>query len=294
MNKIKPTAQERKALLYLFPAVALLAFFFVWPIALSFFYSMTDMTLSGTKAHNYTIVGLENFIRLFADPLFKTSFQNTLIFLFTSIFGQMILGFIMALLMKEKKKWIRNFAGLSALIGWIMPEIVVSFCWIAFFAKEGTLTAILTGIGVLAAPLSWLFAHPMLCVVVTNIWHGTAFSMMQFQAALDGISREVDEAAELDGATGMRKLIYIVLPLVKQTTMTLMSLIILRTLSVFGLIYSMTGGGPGTETTTLSIYMYKQAFGSYQMGYGTAIALIMLVIGIVMCVISMKLSKSKI
>ena len=142
-------------------------------------------------------------------------------------------------------------------------------------------------------PISWLFKYPMVCVIVTNIWHGTAFSMMQFQAALDGIPREVDEAAELDGAIGIRKLIYIVLPLVKQTTMTLMSLIILRTLSVFGLIYSMTGGGPGTKTTTLSIYMYKQAFGSYQMGYGTAIALVMLIIGIIMCVVSMKLSKSK-
>ena len=116
--------------------------------------------------------------------------------------------------------------------------------------------------------------------------------MMQFQAALDGIPREVDEAAELDGAIGIRKLIYIVLPLVKQTTMTLMSLIILRTLSVFGLIYSMTGGGPGTKTTTLSIYMYKQAFTNSQYGY--AMAVVMLIIGIIMCVVSMKLSKSKV
>ena len=294
MNKMKPTAQEKKALLYLFPALALLAFFFIWPIALSFFYSMTDMTLSGTKAHNYDFVALDNFKRLFSDSLFRTSFVNTLVFLFASIFGQMILGFILALLMKEKKKWIRNFTGLIVLIGWIMPEIVVSFCWISFFAKEGTWTAVLTGLGMIDGPISWLFKYPMVCVIVTNIWHGTAFSMMQFQAALDGIPREVDEAAELDGAIGIRKLIYIVLPLVKQTTMTLMSLIILRTLSVFGLIYSMTGGGPGTKTTTLSIYMYKQAFGSYQMGYGTAIALVMLIIGIIMCVVSMKLSKSKV
>lgn len=294
MGKFKLTTQEKRAIIYLFPAMALLAFFFLWPIALSFFYSMTDMTLSGSKANNYNFVGLNNFKRLVVDPLFGTSFKNTLIFLFSSIFGQMIIGFIMALFMKEKRRWIRNFAGLSALIGWIMPEIVVSFCWISFFAKEGTLTSILTGLKIIDAPLSWLFAYPMVCVVVTNIWHGTAFSMMQFQAALDGISKEIDEAAELDGAVGFRKLFYVVLPLVKQTTMTLMSLIILRTLTVFGLIFSMTGGGPGSKTTTLSIYMYRQAFGSYQMGYGTAIALIMLLVGIGMCVISMKLSKSEI
>lgn len=82
MNKMKPTAQEKKALLYLFPAIALLAFFFIWPIALSFFYSMTDMTLSGTKAHNYDFVALDNFKRLFSDSLFRTSFVNTLVFLF--------------------------------------------------------------------------------------------------------------------------------------------------------------------------------------------------------------------
>ncbi|HIZ40070.1 MAG TPA: hypothetical protein H9968_09150 [Candidatus Anaerobutyricum stercoris] len=75
--------------------------------------------------------------------------------------------------------------------------------------------------------------------------------------------------------------------------MTNMSLVTLKTLSVFGLIYAMTGGGPGTKTTTLSIYMYKQAFGSYQMGYGTAIALIMLIIGVVLSIVSMKLSRTK-
>ena len=295
MNKLKPTHQERKAVIYLLPAVILLLFFFLWPIILSCFYSMTDMTLSGTKAQNYNFVGFRNFTRLFSDPLFKTSFQNTLIFLiFSAIIGQMVLGFIIALFMKEKKKFFRSFVGMAVLIGWIIPEVVVAFCWVSFFAKEGTLNAILTHAGILKEPLAWLYNFPMVSVVIANIWHGTAFSMMQFQAALDDIPGEVEESAELDGATGIRKIIYITLPLIKNTIMTNMSLITLKTLSVFGLIYAMTGGGPGTKTTTLSIYMYKQAFGSYQMGYGTAIALIMLVIGVILSIVSMKLSKTKI
>ena len=204
-----------------------------------------------------------------------------------------MLGFIIAFLMKEKRKGFRSFTGMSVLIGWIMPEVVVALCWVAFFAKDGTLNVILNNTGILSEPLSWLYKFPMMTTIVANIWHGTAFSMMQFQAALDDISGEVEESAELDGASGIKKMFYITIPLVKNTIMTCMSLITLKTLSVFGLIYAMTGGGPGTKTTTLSIYMYKQAFGSYQMGYGTAIALIMLVIGIIFSCIYMKLSKTK-
>jgi multiple sugar transport system permease protein len=80
--------------------------------------------------------------------------------------------------------------------------------------------------------------------------------------------------------------------MIKSTIVTDTILITLKTLAVFGLIYAMTGGGPGTSTTTLSIYMYQQAFGSYQMGYGTAIALVMLVVGIVLSLISVKMTNT--
>ena len=146
--------------------------------------------------------------------------------------------------------------------------------------------------GIIGEPIAWLVAFPMVSVVIANIWHGTAFSMMQFQAALDDIPAEIEESANLDGANWFQKLIYITIPMIKSTIVTDTILITLKTLAVFGLIYAMTGGGPGTSTTTLSIYMYKQAFGSYQMGYGTAIALVMLVVGIVLSLISVKMTNT--
>lgn len=287
------TKQEKKALFYLLPTLALLLFFFLWPIVLSFYYSLTDLTLSGSKSVNYDFVGFTNFMNLFSDPLFKTSFMNTLIFLiFSAIIGQLVFGFIIAYLMKQKNKYVRSVVGMIILVGWIMPEIVVSFCWVAFFTREGTLNLILQNLGFLEKPIAWLVTFPMVSVIIANIWHGTAFSMLQFQSALDDISAEVEESAGLDGATGFQKLIYITIPMIKNTIVTDTVLITLKTLAVFGLIYSMTGGGPGTKTTTLSIYMYKQAFGSYQMGYGTAIALIMLVLGIILSLISVKMSNT--
>ena len=287
------TRQEGKALGFLLPTIVLLAIFFVWPIVLSFYYSMTNMTLSGSKAVNFDFVGFQNFTRLFADPLFRTSFMNTLIFLvFSAIIGQLVFGFIIAYLMKQKNQIVRSTVGLITLIGWIMPEVVVSFCMVAFFNRDGSLSMILQSIGILKEPVAWLVSFPMVSVVIANIWHGTAFSMMQFQAALDDVPAEIEESANLDGANWFHNLIYITIPMIKSTIVTDTILITLKTLAVFGLIYAMTGGGPGTSTTTLSIYMYKQAFGSYQMGYGTAIALIMLIVGIVLSLISVRLSNT--
>lgn len=287
------TRQEGKALGFLLPTIVLLAIFFVWPIVLSFYYSMTNMTLSGSKAVNFDFVGFQNFTRLFADPLFRTSFMNTLIFLvFSAIIGQLVFGFIIAYLMKQKNQFVRSTVGLITLIGWIMPEVVVSFCMVAFFNRDGSLSMILQSIGILKEPVAWLVSFPMVSVVIANIWHGTAFSMMQFQAALDDVPAEIEESANLDGANWFHNLIYITIPMIKRTIVTDTILITLKTLAVFGLIYAMTGGGPGTSTTTLSIYMYKQAFGSYQMGYGTAIALIMLIVGIVLSLISVRLSNT--
>jgi multiple sugar transport system permease protein len=132
----------------------------------------------------------------------------------------------------------------------------------------------------------------MVGVILANIWHGTAFSMLQFQAALDNIPAEVEEAAVMDGASGLQKLARVTIPMVKDTIMTDSILITLKTLGVFGLIYAMTGGGPGTRTTTLSIYMYKQAFSSYQMGYGTAIALVVLLLGVILSLGYMRFTKT--
>lgn len=295
MSNHGPRSKGAEALALLFPAIALLLFFFLWPIVLSCYYSLTDMMLSGSRAVHYHFVGFENFRNLFADPLFRASFANTLVFLVLSaIVGQLVLGFLVALLMRRKRRWFRSAVGMAVLAGWIAPEIIVAICWVAFLSREGSLNAMLLGAGILKGPLSWLISFPMASVVFANIWHGTAFSMIQFQAALDNIPTSVEEAAEMDGAGGLRKLWGITIPMVKGTIMTDSILITLKTLGVFGLIYAMTGGGPGTKTTTLSIYMYKQAFSSYQMGYGTAIALVLLLLGVALSLGYMRLSKTAI
>jgi multiple sugar transport system permease protein len=116
-------------------------------------------------------------------------------------------------------------------------------------------------------------------VSIANVWRGTAFSMLVYSAALSEVPKEIEEAATVDGASGLRRLTSITVPMVKRSIATNLMLITLQTLSVFGLIYTMTGGGPSGRSQTLPLYAYEQAFQFSQLGYGTALALLLLLIG---------------
>lgn len=287
------TKMEKKGLLFLAPAFILLAAFFLFPALLALFFSFTDMALSGPKAANYGFVGLDNFIAMGRDPGFKGSIAKTLVFIFFSaIVGQVVLGFMIALLMKEKNILFRRAVGTTVVAGWVAPEIIVALCWLAFLAEKGTLNAALGWAGL--KPVAWLFRFPMASVIVANIWHGTAFSMISSQAALDGIPKEVEESARLEGVSRLQMLRYIALPLVKGALAVNVLLVSLQTLGVFGLIYAMTGGGPGSATQTLTIFMYNQAFINYQLGYGTAISLVILALGALASLLCLKFMKVKI
>ncbi|MDP4097145.1 sugar ABC transporter permease [Paenibacillus sp. P96] len=274
-------------MLFLFPAWALLLVFFAGPILLTFYFAFTNLSLTGTAAQNVQFIGFQNFAAMFQDPNFRVSMVNTILFLLASaVLGQQILGFILALLMKEKNPTFRRLIGIIIIAGWVTPEIVVAFCWVAFLSDNGTLNAMLGYAGL--QPIAWLYTFPMVSVIIANIWHGTAFSMMVFQAALDDVPKAIEEAAVIDGASRFQVLIRVVIPTVKGSIVTNMILVTLQTLGVFTLIYAMTGGGPGTATQTLPIFMYNQAFVNYQLGYGTAISLILLLVGILASLVYMR------
>ncbi|MFI3200529.1 MAG: sugar ABC transporter permease [Eubacteriales bacterium] len=264
------------------PAAILLAIFFIVPIVLTIYYSFTNLALSGENAANFKFVGLANYQALFRDLTVRKSIINTLIFLLGSLVGQQILGFMIAVLMKGKHKVFRGIVGPIFLLGWIIPEVVVAMCCTTFFGEYGTLNQILSFFTI--PRVEWLYEIPMVTIILANVWRGTAFSMMNFQSALDGVSSDIEEAAKVDGASKLYTMIKIIIPCIKNTIATNTMLNTLSTLGVFGLVYMMTGGGPGTSTLTLPIFMYRQAFISQQLGYGTAIAMLLLMIGMILSI----------
>ncbi|HLR40780.1 MAG TPA: sugar ABC transporter permease [Virgibacillus sp.] len=278
-----------KTALFGAPAIILLVLFVLGPIIMTFLFSFTDMALTGSAAKDMEFVGFDNFVHMFKDPSFKTSVINTIIFLlFSAVIGQQIVGFLVAFLMKKKARPFRSTIGLLVLAGWITPEIVVAFVWFAFLSDEGTLNTVLGFAGM--EPVAWLLNFPMVSVIFVNIWHGAAFCMLMYQAALDDIPQEIEEASKIDGANAWQRLWRITLPIIKGAVVTNMVLVTLQTLGVFTLIYALTGGGPGEKSTTLPLFMYDEAFVNYQLGYGTAISLVLLIMGIVLSLFYIKFS----
>ena len=275
----------------LWPALVLLAIFFIWPIIMALYYSFTNLALSGSAAGNLRFTGLANYSRMMKDADMLSSIRATLLFLIGSVIGQTVLGFFMALLMKGKSTTFRRITGSCVLTGWVMPEVVAAICMYAFFYSKdsGTVNRIIGVFG--AQPVAWLYKHALLSVTIANIWHGAAYSMMVFQAALDNVSADTEESAMLDGANRIQTLIHIYIPQVKSTIFSNTMLITLKTIGVFDLIFTMTGGGPGGKTQTLPVYMYLQAFKSFQLGYGSAISVVLLALGIMLSVLYTRVYK---
>ena len=275
----------------LWPALVLLAIFFIGPILMALYYSFTNLALSGSAAGNLRFTGLANYSRMMKDSDMLSSIRATLLFLIGSVVGQTVLGFFMALLMKGKSTAFRRIAGSCVLTGWVMPEVVAAICMYAFFYSKdsGTVNRIIAVFG--AQPVAWLYKHALLSVTIANIWHGAAYSMMVFQAALDNVSADTEESAMLDGANRIQTLIHIYIPQVKSTIFSNTMLITLKTIGVFDLIFTMTGGGPGGKTQTLPVYMYLQAFKSFQLGYGSAISVVLLALGIMLSVLYTRVYK---
>ncbi|MGW2951029.1 carbohydrate ABC transporter permease [Streptomyces eurythermus] len=275
----------------LVPALVLLLLFLAGPIAYCVWIAFTDLQLTGQAHSSFT--GLANFRRAFRDDAFLNAVRLTLVFtVLSSLVGQNTLGLALAALMKRASKPVRTLTGAVVITAWVLPEVVAGFLLYAFFRREGTLNAVLDWLGL--PRQNWLFTLPILAVSFANVWRGTAFSMLVYSAALDEIPAEITEAAEVDGAGGWRRLWHITLPMIRRSIGTNLMLNTLQTLSVFGLIWVMTRGGPGDRSQTLPLFMYEQAFQNSMLGYGTAVALLLLLVGSLFSVVYLRLLRTEV
>ena len=295
-RKRTPTTSVRlrrnARLLPLLPAVALLLLFLGGPIVWALYGSFTDAGLTGASAKNPEWIGLENYRSLFTDPLFPRSLWLTFLFVLGSaVIGQNCLGLALALIMQRANRVVAGIVGSCVVAAWVLPEIVAAFIVYAFFFRDGMLNQ-LTGLTGLPA-VDWLYEYPMVALVLANIWRGTAFSMMNYQAALNDVPPEITESATIDGAGGMKRLRFITLPMIKRSIATNLMLITLLTLGTFTLIYVVTRGGPLNASTTLPIMAYEQAFQYGDIGYGTAIAVVMLFIGAVFSIAYIRMLRER-
>lgn len=256
----------------------LLMFLFAGPILYALYLGFTNLQLIGPHAQSWWFTGLANPRRLLQDTIFFHSVELTLVFVIGSgIVGQTLCGLILALLMRRALPPIRLSVGTVVIAAWVIPEVTAAFIWYAFSQAGGTLSIVLG-----APQTNFLFSAPMTTVSIANLWRGTAFCMLVFSAALRNLPSEVLEAADVEGASRVQKLFSVTLPMLAPTITTNLLLVTILNLSDFTLIYTMTQGGPGTSTMTLPLYIYQEAFTYYQLGYGTTISLVLILIGAIL------------
>ncbi len=294
VSKNRRRKRWRKGLFFMLPALLVICIFMLGPAVWSIYISLTNMSLTGVGAATPQWVGLQNFQQIFRDGEFLNSLKVSLTYLvFSALIGQALLGLILALLMRKRNPVFKAILGGIVIIAWVIPDVVAAFLWSAFLSggpqsvlSPGLLNIIMSA---LALPQhAWLQEYPMVMIIIANIWRGTAFSMLLYASGLEGIPDDLLEAASIDGANLWVRLRSIILPLLKGTIATDLLLITLSTLSDFTLVYVLTGGSdPYTELMT--IYQYRQAFQFYQIGYGSAIALLIIVVGAILSLLYIRI-----
>jgi multiple sugar transport system permease protein len=280
---------EWSSLVTLTPALALLGLLFVFPVLYATYLGFTNLALVGSRSRDYSFTGLENVTRMLGDYVFVKSSWLTLIFVVGSaIIGQSVLGMAIALLLRRAVVPVRLIVGSIVIVAWVLPEITVALVWYAFSQAGGTLSILLGH-----RDANYLVLVPMLIVSIANLWRNVAFSMLVFSAGLRNLPTEVLEAAEVEGASVWRRYRLVILPLMRPTIVTNLLLVTILNLSEFTLIYAMTQGGPGIETMTLPLYVYQEAFVFHQLGYGTAISLVLVLIGAVFSLLFVRAARSQ-
>jgi len=249
--------------------------------AWAIFYSFTNAELTGARSINWNFIAFDNYVRLFTREGFINSLWVTFVFtFFSAIVGQSVVGFTLAATLRGTRSQLRNIVEVAIMIGWLLPDIVAAFMWNATTSKAGLINSLILGpLGV--EPIDFISRYALPVVIIANIWKGTAWSYLLFSAALDSISREILEAARVDGATTFQSIRLIILPMLRTHIATNLLLITIWTFGYFALIFALTGGGPGRQTEVLSILMYNTSFNVGKLGFGSAIAIaMMLLVGV--------------
>lgn len=261
------------ALLFLLPSLLVLGVFNFYPIAEVFRLSLFKWdNLSKAK----TFIGLDNFISLFQSERFwnsmKVTGEYTLVVTVVSIF----LGLVLAVLLNNRLLMGKSFWRSMFFLPIVTPTVAAAMVWILLFNPGfGLVNVVLRALGL--EGLNWLadttWALPT--VMTLGIWRRLGFNLVLYLAALQSLSQEYYESAEIDGANAWQRFIYITVPLLRSTTILLVIMGVIDSFLVFDQVMVLTRGGPGDATEVIGMFMYLNSFSLFKLGYGAAISVVM-------------------
>lgn len=265
--------------LLIMPAVLLVLGVVVYPVFSGIWYAFHDVTLRTLNRDEMAFIGFDNFERAFADPIFYKAAWNTVIWVTLNVIAQLGLGLALALLLNKQRPGIGFFRS-GILVPWVVPSVVAVLTWRWMYEPSvGIANELMLRFGVIDAYHPWLgdTATALFAVTVESIWKGTPFVMLLLLAALQMVPRSVLEAAEMDGASGWRKLWHVILPQIRVSFAIAAVLTFILTVNNFNAIWLMTEGGPLNSSEILFTLAYKYGFQSFNMGLASAVATLIFV-----------------
>ncbi len=225
-------------------------------------------------------VGIDNYISVLKDPLFYVAIKNTFIFTIFSVLFHVILGMIAALLL-NRKFFGRRMVRILYLLPWMLSYVVGAITWKWLLnGSYGIFNEILLKVGIINSYHAWL-GNPktaMLFLIIANIWKQFPYVMLMFIAGLQSIPNEQYEAASIDGSGALQTFVSVTLPNMKSVIIITSTLDFIWSFKQFDLIYTMTGGGPGTSTEVLSTVIRNTFFSAFDFGKASATAMFLFII----------------
>ena len=271
------TKKKLEGYIFILPGFIYILVILGYPLIYNVVLALRNVNVKTFASHTDVFVGLENFKMLIADPTFRKIFRNTLVFTFGCLFFQFTIGFIFALFFSQKFSLAGPIRGL-VLVAYMMPMSVTALLGKNMFdVSSGVFNDLLMKMHLIKSPVEWLLSGgtAMAAVIFMNCWVGIPFNMLLLTSGLTGISQDIYESAEVDGASKFQKFIYITLPLVKPAISAVLMLGFIYTFKAFDLQFVMTSGGPLNATDVLGTYSYQLSFTQYEFSKGSASAIIL-------------------
>ncbi len=274
-------------LLFVAPALLLYSVYILYPVVISLWYSLLQWNGIGVGR----FIGLDNWARLFHDGTVLGSLRNTLILLVGSIVVEIPIGLGVALLLQRLGR-LGDVLSSIYIVPLLMSSVAIGIIWGFLYNPQfGPLYYLYNAVGQQAPGLLGDATYAIFAVTVVALWQYIPLYVLLFNAGLVGIPHELYEAAAIDGASAWLCFWTITIPLLRRTFITALVLIITGSLVYFDLIYVMTGGGPGNASYTLAMYIYRSAFQDQEVGYGSAIAMLLFVISFIVSGLIVRFSR---
>lgn len=281
-------------LFYVAPATLLFCLLMLFPMVMVIRYSLMSGAIVKKDAG---FAGLQNYAKVFADPVFWESVANTLYFTVMSVVFHLLIGLAFALLLNSNRviRSVRSILRVLFILPWLFTAVIIAVIWRLLLDPNGVINSVLMTLHIVGFKVEW-FSSPrtaLHAVTFVNIWAGYPLYMVSLLAGLQGIPKDLYEAAGIDGANELEKFWYITIPQLKPIMISIALLDFIWTMQVFPLVWMTTGGGPIHATEMLSTYTYKLAFRQYDFSLASASAILILLLSMSMTYLYIKHQKAR-